>query len=213
MTKRTDSDLYLIRSMGGPPLTDLDAVNVVMAEVGTRVWPLGLRAVPDAIRSLLARPVLEEAEVERIKTHFLLSRERLLALIEAAGREPHVPGGGELETYVTSHGYGYPQLYVAEAGVDYSRFDRFHVNRAPDGNGVDEAMQMLSGGGVVIVRRKPNGETLELTLNCPSPEDGWIATYSGWEPHMGKLSGAQPGTKLLVQVIGPREWSIQYEPA
>ena len=44
--------------------------------------------------------------------------------------------------------------------MDYTRFDRFHVNRAEDGTGVDEVMQMVWGRGLVIVRRKPSGETL-----------------------------------------------------
>jgi hypothetical protein len=30
----------------------------------------------------------------RLQAHFLLPRERLLAIIEAAGRRPNVPGGG-----------------------------------------------------------------------------------------------------------------------
>lgn len=211
MQAPSPSDLFLIRSTGGPPATDLAGVNAALAEVGTRIWPLDLRGTPESVRTLLAKRTVEDKEAERIGAHFRFSRERMLHLIAEAGRRPHVVGGGALETFVISHGYRYPQLWVAEEGVDYSRFDRFHVNRAPDGTGVDEIMQMLWGRGLVIVRRKPDGETLELTLNCPSPEDGWIATYSGYEPHMGKVSGAEPGTKILVQVIGPPEWSMSYD--
>ena len=28
---------------------------------------------------------------------------------------------------------------------------------------------------------------------------------------MGRLSAAEPGTKVLVQAIGPPRWSIRYE--
>ena len=55
-----------------------------------------------------------------------------------------MPGGGALETFVVNHGYGYPHLYVVEAGVDYARFDRFHVNVAEDGGSIDEIFQRVS---------------------------------------------------------------------
>ena len=141
-----DEDLLLERSDGGHPLTDLASVNAAMAEVGTRLWPLDLRGAPPEIRRLIAQPTLDASEAERVKAHFLLPRRRLLDLIEAAGRTPQVPGGGELTTTVTSHDYRYPQLWVAEAGADYTRFDRFHVNQSEDGTGVDEVLQMLGGG-------------------------------------------------------------------
>jgi hypothetical protein len=204
-------DLVLERSSGSVPVTDLARVNAAMAELDTRLWPLDLRAAPAEIRRLIAQPTLDESEAERLKAYFLLPRQRLLDLIEAAGRTPHVSGGGELSTYVTSHDYRYPQLWVVEAGVDYTRFDRFHVNRSEDGTGVDEVFQMLWGRGLEIVRRKPDGEILTLTVNCPGPERGWLGTYSGKEPHMGRVSSAEPGTKLVVQAIGPPRWSIRYE--
>lgn len=203
--------LILERSSGGAPVTDLASVNAAMAEVGTRLWPLDLRGAPAEVRGLIARPTLGESEAERLKAHFLLPRRRLVELIEAAGRTPHVPGGGELSTYVTSHDYRYPQLWIAEAGVDYTRFDRFHVNQSEDGIGVDEVFQMLCGRGLEIVRRNPAGEVLTLRVDCPDPGQGWLGTYSGKEPHMGRLSSAKPGTKVLVQVIGPPRWSIRFE--
>lgn len=76
-----------------------------------------------------------------MEAHFLLSRERLLELIVRAGRTPHVPTGGALTTVVLTHGYSYPQLYLVQQDMDYTRFDRFHVNVADDGTGVANALR------------------------------------------------------------------------
>src|SRR5215831_2490440 len=124
--------------------TSLTDVNRGLAVVASRVWPLDLLGAPVDVRRLLAKATLGVAEVERVMEHFLLPRERLLDMIRDAGREPNVPGGGALTTLVTSHGYSYPQLWVVQNDVDYTRFDRFHVNTADDGTGVDEVAQLLS---------------------------------------------------------------------
>jgi hypothetical protein len=148
--------------------------------------------------------------VERLKARFLLPRQRLLEIIAGAGRTPHVPGGGALTTGVSTHGYSYPQLWVVQGDMDYSRFDRLHVNVSDDGIGVDEVLQVLSGGGVVIHQRRLGGEILTLCLDYPGEDAGWLLTYDGGNPHIGSLSGATPGTKVLAQVIGPVRWGIRY---
>ena len=190
---------------------EIGAVNAALARFGAMVWPLDLGGVASDIRGLLARPTLDAAEVERIKAALLLSRETLLGKLAEAGRSPHVPGGGAVETAVANHGYSYPQLFVVEAGADYTRFDRFHVNVAEDGTGVDEVMQILSGGGVRILQRLPDGEAVTLTLDCPSAEQGWTVTYDGAVPHIGSMSSAAPGTKALMQVFGPARWTMRYD--
>ena len=190
---------------------EIEAVNAALARFGAMVWPLDLGGVASDIRGLLARPTLDAAEVERIKAALLLSRETLLGKLAEAGRSPHVPGGGAVETAVANHGYSYPQLFVVEAGADYTRFDRFHVNVAEDGTGVDEVMQILSGGGVRILQRLPDGEAVTLTLDCPSAEQGWTVTYDGAVPHIGSMSSAAPGTKALMQVFGPARWTMRYD--
>jgi hypothetical protein len=206
----TDDSIQLTFSDGRSPLTSVVAINEALASVGSQVWPLVLRGTPTDIQRLLTQSTLTEVEVERIKAHFLLPRQRLLEIIASAGRTPHVPGGGELTTGVSTHGYSYPQLWVVQGGVDYSRFDRFHVNVTDDGIGVDEVLQMLSGGGVVIHQRQPDGAVLTLCLKCPAEDTGWLLTYDGGSPHIGSLSGATPGTKVLAQVIGPARWGIRY---
>ena len=196
---------------GRPAVTALDEVNAGLAAYGAGIWPLDLAGVSAEIRGLLAQPRLSPAEADRIKAQFLLPRERLLQIIAAAGRTPQVPGGGAMAPFVENHGYAYPQLYLAEAGVDYTRFDRFHVNTADDGAGVDEIGQLLHGGGVRIVQRRPGLGIATLRLDCPSADRGWIVTYDGGSSHIGSLSAARPGTKFLMQVIGPERWLMRYD--
>jgi hypothetical protein len=198
-------------SDGRQPVTTLPEINKALAEIGSRIWPLDLRSEPDEIRKLLGQPTLTKGGSDRLLNRFLLSRERLLEIITSAGREPHVPGGGALTTLVLPYNYKYPQLFVVEEGIDYSRFDRFHVNIAKDGTSVDEVAQILSGSGFVNHHRSPNGEILSLYVDCPGEDAGWILTYDGGYPHIGSISGAQPGTKALVQVIGPETWEMRYD--
>jgi hypothetical protein len=113
--------------------------------------------------------------------------------------------------FVENHGYNYPQLYLVETGSDYTRFDCFHVNTADDGTGVDEIGQLLSGGGIRIIQRRPDQGVASLHLACPSENCGWIVTYNGGSPHIGSLSAARPGTKFLMQVIGPERWVMRYD--
>lgn len=185
--------------------------NEALSAWGIRLWPMDLSHVSDEIQTLLHQEDLTENEIERVKAHFLLSRERLVELISAARKQPHVPGGGELRTYDATHGYYYPQLWVVQRDLDYSRFDRFHVNMSDDGTAVDEVMQMLSGSGIVIQHRSSSHGLVTLYLDCPKDDAGWMITYSGGEPHIGSASRAAPGTKILVQVIGPASWTMRYE--
>ena len=192
------------------PVTDVSAIQAAMKELEVGIWPLDLSMVPEDLRLLIRKPAVTEEEKQRLLDHFLFSRERLLETIAEAGRRPHVPGGGELTTLVESHGYSYPQLYVAEAGADFSRFDRFHVNHSDDGVFVDEIAQMLCGDGFVVHYRRTDGVVFTLRLSCPGQDRGWLMTHDGSLPHIGSFSGAAVGSKCLVQVIGPPAWSFHY---
>jgi hypothetical protein len=194
-----------------PSLTAAADVNAALAEVGAGVWRLDLTGAHDDVRELLVQRAVTDAQLERLRTHFLLPRERLLEIIAAAGRTPNIPGGGQLSTFVTNEGYSYPQLWVVQGDADFARFERFHVNVSDDGVGVDEVLQILSGAGVVIRLRKPGGSILTLRLDCPKEGSGWLLTYDGGKPHIGSLAGATPGTKVLAQVIGPSRWAIRYD--
>ena len=181
-----------------------------LRQIGIGVWPLPLDGVPADIRPMLRQDSLTEAETARIRDHFLLPRERLLELIADSGRTPNVPGGGALVTSVANQGYGYPQLWVVQGDVDYTRFDRFHVNVSDAGVGVDEVLQMVSGEGVIVRAEQPDGRVYNLRLDCPSDEACWMFCYDAGRSHIGSLSSATPGTKLVVQAIGPPEWSLRY---
>ena len=205
-----NSGLRLERA-GGPALVEIGAVNAALARYGAGVWPLELDGASADIRALLARPAPTGDEAGRIKAAFLLPRAALLETIAAAGRAPHVEGGGALATEVVNHGYAYPQLLVVEAGADYSRFDRFHVNVADDGTAVDEVMQILAGGGIRIFQRLSGEAPAVLTLDCPAADRGWTVTYDGAVSHIGSMSAAAVGTKSLMQVIGPARWTMRYD--
>jgi hypothetical protein len=210
MKQGYETGIRLEFSNGRPAITDVADINRVLATHGSRIWPLDLRGAPEHVRQLLNRPTLNDAESTQVREHFLLSRERLLDVIKEAGRTPQVPGGGNMSTLDSTHGILYPQLYIAEPGVDYSRFDRFHVNISEDGTGVDEVGQVLSGGGMKVLQRLPDVGLVTLYIGCIEGETGWIVTYDGANPHIGSFSQARMGTKALVQVIGPAQWEMKY---
>jgi hypothetical protein len=185
-------------------------VNDVLARYGARLSPRDLSDVPREQRRLLARSTLTASETAALRDRFLLPRDRLVQLIEEAGRAPQVAGGGELQTVDTTHDVHYPELYLVAPGVDYTRFDRLHVNHATDGTGVDETLQLLSGGGVRFVHTTPELGTVTLLLDCPSPDHGWTMSYSGARPHVASFTGASDGTKILMQIIGPSRWTMDY---
>jgi hypothetical protein len=205
-----DESLQLERPDGSRSPATLDEVNEVLARYEARAWPLDLSGASNDQRRLLAQLGLSAAESWELLEHFLLPRERLLDLIAEAGREPLVPGGGEMSTLDVTHGVQYPELYLVEPGADYSRFDRLHVNRATDGPGVDETLQMLSGRGVRFVHSLPDVGTVTLFLSCPSPHQGWTLSYSGAHPHVASFTGSSEGTKVLMQIIGPPRWNMDY---
>jgi len=207
---RTSPDGIRLEFAGGrPPVTDLTHINETLHPVGFRAWPLDMSGVPDKIRQLLAQPALDDAQATPVKQHFLLPRERLLEIIRDAGRTPQVSGGGELSTFDTGNSVTYPQLFVIGPGTDYTRFDRFHVNATDDGSGLDEVMQVLSGGGIRVLQHLPDGEQFTVSIDT-ADEHGWIVTYDGGRPHIGSFSYAQPGTKILMQAIGPPRWHVTY---
>ncbi len=194
----------------GDLLTDLDAVNDFMAPHHCKVWPLDLSDLPDDVRGALDTEHTSSRQAELIARHFLLPRERLLELIAECGREPHVPGGGALSTHVMPHDYDYPRLFEIHTGDHITTFDRFHSNHADDGTGVDEIVQMLRGTGLLMRHRLPHGAEWSLRMSCPGPDQGWMSTYEGAHPHIGSPAEATPGSKFLVQVIGPPQWTMDY---
>lgn len=204
------NDLLLEFSNGEASLTDVDKINQALSVIGMAVWPLDLRHQPEKIQNLIKQPTLTADESEYLKNYFLLSREQLLEIIRKAGRNPHVEGGGKLQTRALPNEHLFPQLFMVQEGVDYSHYDRFHINIAEDGTPVDEFAQFLFGSGYVISQRLSDGKILRLHLDC-ADGFGWTLTYSGGLPHIGSVSKASVGTKILVQMIGPEKWLACYE--
>ena len=195
---------------GKPDLHSVDEINAVLAPVFARVWRHDLSGLSDDLKAFLADPDPSAERVAEVKPKFLLSRERLLEIVAETGREPHVPGGGELTTVDETHGVTYPQLYVARPGVDFSRFDRMHVNIGTDGTPVDDVVQLLCGSGLVVAFRMLTGETNTLHLACPTPDTGWLISVDCSRPFIGSFSSAAPGTKAMTQVFGPARWKMEY---
>lgn len=195
---------------GRPDLLDIEEINAHLNSLGTSVRRLDLSGVPQDISRLLDRPRLDAAERQRVTEHFFLDRQGLVQAVREAGREPNVVDGGCLETIVSNEGYGYPQLWTVQGDEDYSRFDRFHVNVSEDGVASDEVLQLLSGGGVRVLQRLPSGRVVTLEIDGAQRNTGWTVCYDGGRPHIGSLSAARRGTKLLVQMFGPAQCSLTY---
>jgi len=204
------SGIRLEREGEQSELTSLEQINAALAPIGTRIWSQDWSGLPNDLKDFLADPNPSPERVAEVMPQFLLSRERLLDVIAQAGREPHVPGGGELTTLDETHGVTYPQLYVARADTDFSRFDRMHVNIGTDDTPVDDVVQLLCGSGLVVHQRLPSGETVKVSLACPSPEAGWLLTVDCSIPFIGSFSAAAAGTKAVSQVIGPARWKMKY---
>lgn len=209
MDKGTSHGLRLWLPDQDRAVTERDEINTTLRDLGSAIWPLAIGSAPEDIRELLEMPSLDEAQSQRVMNHFLLPRERLIELVIAAGRTPGTEGGGFLSTTDKTHDVVYPQLYQVLEGIDYSRFDRFHVNRSLKQTGVDEVMHVLCGRGVILQQQIPNRGVIRLEIDCP-PSHGWTLTYDGDLPHIGSISGASLGTKILMQVFGPTEWEMQY---
>jgi len=185
-----------------------DAANHALGPFGTKVWPIDLASTGADVRALLGLPRLTAAQNDRVRDAFLMSRQRLLEVMSEAGRQPSIPGGGELSTLDVVNDVRYPQLYVVDPTVDYGRFDRLHENVADDGTVLDETMALIWGGPIRLVQRLADGSLATLLLRVVE-DSGWLVSYGGL-PHIGSLSGAAPGSKVLVQAIGPARWQARY---
>lgn len=211
MNQANETGARLVYLTEHESVTNITEINRALAPFGSRIWSLDYTNLSNDVRKLLNQVTLDTPELTRVRDYFLQSREQLLQIIEKAGRTPQIQGGGEMGTLDLTHNVTYPELYIVVPGVDYSRFDRFHVNVSSDGTGVDEVMQVLSGGGVRLLQHLPDRGLVTLEIDCPNDESGWVLTYSGAYPHIGSISGAQEGTKVLMQVIGPSQWEMKYE--
>ena len=188
-----------------------DHATVARALAGTGIWvaPVDLSGEPGEIKTLLAKQRLSDAENALLCARFTLSREALLETIAEAGRAPHVPGGGALDSYCIETAMAYPAFRTLDPAMDFSGFVPFHVNRAEDGSGTDEVGHVVSGGEMKYRFVRPEGIYL-LAMGCPTPDLAWRFTFDGGAPHGGLFDNVSAGTKVMVQAIGPEQFHMRY---
>ena len=196
--------------VSGEDAATLETINSALRDFETSVQRLDLRDCPQSVKPLLAKSELEAHESRILMDHLLLSREELLKVINASGRQPNVEGGGQLKVFDETHDYYYPNLWAVQPGTDYGRFDRMHINSDDKGVGVDEVIQLLFGGPMIVRHRSTDGREMQLTLSCADASSGWLLSYNGGAPHVGSFRSATIGTKALVQVIGPPSFKMRY---
>ena len=200
---------HLTTAAGETLASNYEDINAILKSDGIRAWPTDLTNVPQPILALLAKPNLQEPEVEEVERHFRLSRERLLEIIAAAERKPNAPNGGALDTFCIETQIHYPRLHVISNQIDYSGFFAFHVNVGDDGVGTDEVGYVLSGEDMRYRFLLRDGRVVVLSLSCPSDEQAWLFTFDGGAPHGGILDNTKVGTKVLVHAIGPARFHMR----
>jgi hypothetical protein len=134
MVHTNEPGVRLVHSSERPAVTDPVEMNLALAPYGSRICSLDLSKPPDDIRQLLNRVTLDSTESTRVRDHYLLSRERLLELIDEAGRTPQVPGGGEMSTLDLTHNVPYPELYIVVPGCRLQQIRSFPCKRIVRGN-------------------------------------------------------------------------------
>ena len=65
------------------------------------------------------------------------------------------------------------------------------------------------GGEMKYRFRCPEGIYV-LAMGCPTPDLGWRFTFDGGAPHGGLFESITPGTKVMVQAIGPERFHMRY---
>lgn len=71
-------------------------------------------------------------------------------------------------------------------------------------------LQILPGNGFLAIIQPDDKHTLTLKLNCEPDVSGWLLTYDGDKPHIGSVSHADLGSKILAQVIGAARREMLY---
>lgn len=194
---------------------NIEDVNAILRAVGVRVSTV---AIPQEALPILeashTRPTTPEEDVQLISV-FELTREDLLAQIEAAGRTPTVENGGSLTT-AEPNGAPYPKIHDMKkmnAGIRarvQSYFAPLHINHSKDGVGIDEVMTLVSGGPWQLFFELPGGVTSKLTLGYVGLEDdAWRVSYPGLVPH-GAFTDPEFGL-VVAYAHGPDQFSLNVD--
>ena len=213
--KETAGMLKLEYTDGREATFGVEEVNKVLRTVGVRVSTTALpkEALP-ILEASHTRATTEEEDAKLISA-FELTREDLLAEIEAAGRKPTVENGGSLVTSEPDVA-PYPKVYdmnKMDAGTRawvQNRFGPLHINHSEDGVGIDEVMTVVSGGPWVWFFELPGNVTGKLTLGYVGLDgEAWRISYPGIRPHGGFLD---PEFGLVVAYAhGPDQFTIHFD--
>jgi len=106
------SRLRLEREGEQADLFSLEEINALRAPIGTRILAQDWSRLPDDLKDFLTDPDPLPERIAEVMPRFLLPRERLLEVIAQAGRQPHVPGGGEM-LELTGQGGSATQMFTA----------------------------------------------------------------------------------------------------
>jgi hypothetical protein len=214
--KESEQQAAVLRfSDGRASVGDLQAINHALSPIGVRLEAIDL---PPSARSLLvasqSRP-LSEMEKLRILQIFTLSRDDVVALARAAGREPVIAGGGFMATGEVGVA-PYPKVYdlrsmgPGDRLAARDKFARLHVNATDNGTGVDEVMTLVAGGPWTWYFLLDNDVAVELRMSSVSPAGpGWRLLYPGLVPHGGHFN-AESGL-CVAYITGPETWKMRYE--
>lgn len=212
----TDEGGVLLKfSDGRASLSDLAAINDILKTIGVR---LNRFELPIAARPLLessAKAPLSDAERTRMLEVFSLSRQDVLELARAAGREPAIPGGGSMSSGEVDVP-PYPKVYDLKSMGSQDRlnarnkFGRLHVNSTDYGIGVDEVMTLVAGGPWTWYFLLKDNVVVELQMSRVEPAGrGWRLSYPGLTPHGGHFH-AEEGV-CIAYITGPKVWTMRYE--
>ncbi len=213
--KGTAGMLKLEYSDGSEATVGLEGVNDVLRTVGVHVStvPIPQDALP-ILEESHTRAITAEEEAQMI-SFFELTREDLLAEIEAASREPTVENGGSLVTSEPDVA-PYPKVYdMNKMDADtrvwvHKKFGPLHINHSEDGTGIDEVMTIVSGGPWTWFFELPGDVIGKLTFGYVGLDgEAWRVSYPGINPHGGFLN---PEFGLVVAYAhGPEQFTIHFD--
>lgn len=213
MTKEPTAVLRF--SDGRANLSSLAAINRALAPVGVRLETVHLPVSGRPLLESSKSSPLTQAEQAQLLDIFALSREEIVALTRAAGREPVIAGGGSVRT--SELGVPpYPKVYDLKSMSPSDRiaardkFARLHVNSTDDGVGVDEVMTLVAGGPWTWYFLLESDVVVELQMSrVETSGPGWRLIYPGLLPHGGNFH-AEDGL-CVAYITGPEVWRMRYE--
>jgi len=208
------SVLKLEFSNGRASLEGLQAVREALLAAGVGIGQLPLPTSAELLLKASESRALTDAETSEMLQIFELSRKDMLSYITSSGREPVIPGGGSM----TSCEEGvppYPKVYDMQRMSEQDhihamrKFGRLHTNSVASGPGVDEVMQLVSGGPYTWFWQHPTDGVMKISIPRVQLEGpGWWLCYGGLTPHGGFMDASHGN--VVANITGPEVWHMTY---